>query len=160
MEFCTDFGAQAPVRTFTDDTGWYPGIELNNDSLFYRDNDASTVVPSVDNVPYTVRMVDEQEAYVPELFGQDFGVGAITGTGNPADDGVGYGTVIHLKKAFKGNTSALIQITPPLSGQSFRAVIHTAGRAAPLPDRRQSGSNYGSSRSTGLDHQPDGPALS
>jgi immune inhibitor A len=118
VEFCTDFGAQAPVRTFTDDAGWYPGIELNNDSLFYRDNDASTVVPSVGNSPYTVRMVDEQGEYVPELFGEDFGIGAITGTGNPADDGVGYGTVIHLKKAFKGNTSALIQITPPLSSGS------------------------------------------
>jgi immune inhibitor A len=117
VEFCTDYGAQAPVRTFTDDTGWYPGIELNNDSLFYRDNDASTVVPSVDSSPYTVRMVDEQGEYVPELFGEDFGIGAITGTGNPVDDGVGYGTVIHLKKALQGNTSALIQITPPLSGQ-------------------------------------------
>ncbi|WP_129787119.1 immune inhibitor A domain-containing protein [Promicromonospora panici] len=117
VEFCTDFEAQAPVRTFTDDTGWYPGIELNNGGLFYRDSDASTVVPSVDNSPYTVRMVDEQGEYVPELFGEDFGIGAITGTGNPADDGVGYGTVIHLKKAFKGNQSALIQITPPLSGQ-------------------------------------------
>ena len=116
-EFCTDFGPQAPVRTFTDDSGWYPGIELNNGGLFYRDNDASTVVPSVDNAPYTVRMVDEQGEYVPDLFGQDFGIGAITGTGNPADDGVGYGTVVHLKKAFKGNKSALIQITPPLSGR-------------------------------------------
>ena len=116
-EFCTDFGAQDPVRTFTDDAGWYPGIELNNGGLFYRDNDASTVVPSVDNSPYTVRMVDENGELLPDLFGQDFGIGAITGTGDPADDGVGYGTVVHLKKAFQGNTSALLQITPPLSGQ-------------------------------------------
>ena len=117
VEFCTDFEAQAPVRTFTDDTGWYPGIEVNDGSLFYRDNDASTVVPSVDNSPYTVRIVDENGELLPDEFGQDFGIGAITGTGDPADAGVGYGTVIHLKKAFKGNTSALIKITPPLSGQ-------------------------------------------
>jgi immune inhibitor A len=117
VEFCTDFEAQEPVRTFTDDSGWYPGIELNDGGLFYRDNDASTVVPSVDNSPYTVRMVDENGELLPDEFGQDFGIGAITGTGDPADDGVGYGTVVHLKKAFKGNTSALIQITPPLSGQ-------------------------------------------
>jgi immune inhibitor A len=117
VEFCTDFEAQEPVRTFTDDSGWYPGIELNDGGLFYRDNDASTVVPSVDNSPYTVRMVDENGGLLPDEFGQDFGIGAITGTGDPADDGVGYGTVVHLKKAFKGNTSALIQITPPLSGQ-------------------------------------------
>jgi immune inhibitor A len=117
VEFCTDFEAQEPVRTFTDDSGWYPGIELNDDGLFYRDNDASTVVPSVDNSPYTVRMVDENGELLPDEFGQDFGIGAITGTGDPADDGVGYGTVIHLKKALQGNSSALIQITPPLSGQ-------------------------------------------
>ena len=117
-EFCTNFPAQAPVRTFTDDHGWYPGLELNdNESLYYRDNDASTVVPSVDNSPYTVRMVDERGQLLPELFGQDFGIGAVTGTGDPEDDGVGYGTVIHLKKALKNNTSALIQITPPLSGR-------------------------------------------
>ncbi|MFD6447296.1 immune inhibitor A domain-containing protein [Promicromonospora sp. NPDC060204] len=117
-EFCTKFRAQAPVRTFTDDAGWYPGLELNdNGNLYYRDNDASAVVPSVDNSPYTVRMVDERGQLLPELFGQDFGIGAVTGTGDPEDDGVGYGTVIHLKKAFKDNTSALIQITPPLSGR-------------------------------------------
>lgn len=119
VEFCTDFGAQAPVRTFRDDAGWYPGLELNdNGSLYYRDNDASTVVPSVGNAPYSVRMVDERGQLLPELFGEDFGIGAITGTGDPEDDGVGYGTVIHLKKAFKGNTAALIQITPPLSSGS------------------------------------------
>jgi immune inhibitor A len=118
VEFCTDFGALAPVRTFTDDAGWYPGIERNDDgNLYFRDTDASTVVPSVGNSPYTVRMVDERGELLPELFGLDFGIGAITGTGNPADDGVGYGTVIHLKKALQGNTSALVQITPPLSGQ-------------------------------------------
>lgn len=119
VEFCTDFAAQAPVRTFRDDAGWYPGLELNdNGSLYYRDNDASTVVPSVGNAPYSVRMVDERGQLLPELFGEDFGIGAITGTGDPEDDGVGYGTVIHLKKAFQGNTAALIQITPPLSSGS------------------------------------------
>ena len=27
-EYCTDFGAQAPVSKFTDTKGWYPGIEV------------------------------------------------------------------------------------------------------------------------------------
>ena len=46
-EYCTDFKAQKPVSTFTDNQGWYPGIEIRNgEDLFYRDRDASTVVPS------------------------------------------------------------------------------------------------------------------
>ena len=37
------------MSTFTDAKGWYPGIEIRGSSLFYRDADASTVVPSKGN---------------------------------------------------------------------------------------------------------------
>ena len=42
--------------------------------------------------------------------------GMTLGTGNPADAGVGYGTVVEVKKAGKNNTSAVLKITPPAAG--------------------------------------------
>src|SRR5262249_2165205 len=60
-EYCTSYGPQAPVATFSDDDGWYPGVELNDDGhLYLRDDDASAVVPSVGNAPYSVRITDER----------------------------------------------------------------------------------------------------
>lgn len=113
-EFCTPFRAQAPVKTFTDDEGWYPGLERNDDGgVYFRDQDASVVVPSVDNAAYTVRITDERGNLLPDYFGRNYGIGAITGTGDPEDAGVGYGTVVSLKKSLQGNTAALIDITPP-----------------------------------------------
>jgi immune inhibitor A len=112
-ESCTDVAAQAPVSTFTDAKGWYPGLEVRGSSLFYRLRGASVVVPSADNQPYSVRIVDAAGNPQPDLYGLDLGLGVPTGTGNPADDGVGYGTVIGVKKAMPGNTAALISITPP-----------------------------------------------
>ena len=38
------------------------------------------------------------------------------GTGNPADAGVGYGTVVEVKKAGKNNTSAVIRSLRPRAG--------------------------------------------
>jgi immune inhibitor A len=113
-EACNSFGAQSAVKSFTDNKGWYPGFELRDDGrLFYRDADASTVVPSQDNAPYSVRIVDQRGALIPELFGEDIGAITPLGTGNPADDGVGYGTTVTVAKAKAGNMSALIKITPP-----------------------------------------------
>ena len=48
-EACNTFGRQAAVKSFTDNKGWYPGFEIRAQQLFYRDADASTVVPSVGN---------------------------------------------------------------------------------------------------------------
>ncbi|GAA1793169.1 immune inhibitor A domain-containing protein [Agromyces lapidis] len=116
-EFCTDIAALDPVSTFTDDRGWVPGFALNEATggLFYRDRDASTVVPSVGNAQYSTPLYDLAGNRLPDYDGVDVGVGPF-GSGNPADDGVGYGTVISVKKAFKGNTAALISITPPAAG--------------------------------------------
>ncbi len=114
VEECTDFAPLPAVSTFTDNLGWYPGFELRPDGrLFYRDADASTVVPSRGNAPYSVRFVDSAGNPLPEYYGMDIGAATPLGTGNPKDDGVGYGTVVKVAKAMKGNTSAQIKITAP-----------------------------------------------
>jgi immune inhibitor A len=111
-EYCTDIGARAGVSTFTDDQGWAPGIEIRGSSLFFRHRDGSVVVPSVGNSPYTTRVVDQDGNPLTDLYGLSVS-GMTLGSGNPADSGVGYGTVVKVKKAFTGNTAALIEITAP-----------------------------------------------
>lgn len=112
---CTSFPAQAPVGTFSDSRGWYPGIELRGSSLYFRDIDASVAVPSVGNAPYTTRVVDPDGNLIPELFGFDLGGGQSLGTGNPGDAGVGFGTQVSVTRIFDGNRTAQISIVPPLS---------------------------------------------
>jgi immune inhibitor A len=46
------------------------------------------------------------------MYGLNFGF-TVTGSGNPSDDGVGYGTVVTVAKAMQGNQAAQIKITPP-----------------------------------------------
>ncbi|MGH3385451.1 MAG: immune inhibitor A domain-containing protein [Nocardioidaceae bacterium] len=111
-EYCTDFPAQAPVKQFTDRQGWYPGIEVRGSSLFFRDVDASVVVPSVGHQPYSTRIVDQDGNPQTDLYGLDIG-GTILGSGNPDDDGVAYGTTITVKRAMRGNTGALVEVIPP-----------------------------------------------
>jgi immune inhibitor A len=96
-EYCTDFGSQPPVQKFVDTQGWYPGLELRGSSLFYRDVDASTVIPSADNEFYSIRIVDANGNLIPALFGTDLGGTLVLGTGNPADDGVAIGVSIEVK---------------------------------------------------------------
>ncbi|KRC61672.1 protease [Agromyces sp. Root81] len=117
-ELCTDIPARDAVSTFTDDLGWTSGLEMDDQgNLYRRFRDGSAVVPSVGNAPYSTRIVDPEGNLITDLFGTPIGsLNTVLGTGNPADDGVGYGTVIKVKKAFKGNTAALISITPPAAG--------------------------------------------
>ena len=119
-EVCNTFAPLAAVRSFTDNVGWYPGIELrenepdpDDNGLYYRDADASTVVPSSGNQPYSTRVVDEDGEPLTDLYGEDIGIITPLGSGNPADDEVGYGTAVEVAKAMKGNQSAQIRITPP-----------------------------------------------
>ncbi|WP_313403961.1 immune inhibitor A domain-containing protein [Aeromicrobium sp.] len=112
-EACNTFGHQRPVRSFTDDQGWYPGIEVRGDDLFYRDADASTVVPSVGNAPYSTRVVDQNGRLLPDLFGEDIGLATPLGSGDPEDDEVGYGTQVRVSKSYRGNQSAQIRVVPP-----------------------------------------------
>jgi immune inhibitor A len=112
-EYCTDFGAQAPVSKFTDTKGWYPGIEVRSDGrIFFRDVDASTVVPSVGNAPYTTRVVDTPGNPFTAAYGLDIGIGSILGSGNPADAGVAFGVSLEVTKVAKNNSYAQVRVVP------------------------------------------------
>ena len=113
VEECTSFGPQAAVSTFTDAKGWYPGFEIRGNSLFYRDPDASTVVPSRGNQPYSTRVVDAAGKALTQYYGLDIGYATPLGSGNPSDDGVAYNTKVQVVKTSAGNQSAQIRITPP-----------------------------------------------
>jgi len=113
-EACTDIAAQAPIKSFTDDQGWVAGLELRDGQLFNRLRDASVVVPSVDGAPYSTRVVNPDGTPATDLYGHDLGFTTL-GTGNPADAGVGYGTVVTVKKSLQNNTAALLTVRAPLS---------------------------------------------
>ncbi|HEX6150012.1 M6 family metalloprotease domain-containing protein, partial [Nocardioides sp.] len=127
---CNNFGKRNHVRTFTDAKGWYPGLEWRPDldeenPLFFRDVDASTVIPSLGNEPYSTKIVNGSGQLIPDLFGLEIVPGLVTGTGNPADgrpavDGGDPGTDADLSlgvkvkwiRAFKHNSKALVVIRP------------------------------------------------
>ena len=112
-EYCTDFGRQAPISKFRASQGWYPGLEVRpNGAVFFRDIDASVVMPSVGNANYSVRLVDSAGNPLPQFYGIDLGVGSLTGTGNPGDEGVGFGVTLEVMKAGKNNTFAQVRVVP------------------------------------------------
>lgn len=87
---CNRFGFQWGLRKFTDAIGWYPGYEYRpdldpDDPLFFRDFDASVVVPSKGNEIYSTRITDKNGRVPPDRFGIGLGGGHVTGSGNPAD---------------------------------------------------------------------------
>jgi immune inhibitor A len=87
---CNRFGFRGAVRNFTDAIGWYPGFEYRpdldpEDPLFFRDFDASVVVPSKGNAIYSTRVTDKNGRLLRSQFGHGLGGGHVTGTGNPAD---------------------------------------------------------------------------
>ena len=128
---CNDFGARRPQAAFTDAKTWYPGMEFRPDldpeePLFFRDVDASVVVPSVGNENYSTRIVDARGRLIPDLFGSPVGGGHVLGTGDPADgrpaavDGSDPGTEADLSlgvkvkvlSARKRGSEAVIRIRP------------------------------------------------
>jgi immune inhibitor A len=112
--------AQAPVDTFTDDLGWVPGIEVRLDlpGLFYfRDQDASVVVPSVGGADYDWRIVWPDGSPATDFYG--FG----WGSGNPIDGltageydpnvpnvGVELGTQVEIVNVANDNTWVTVHI--------------------------------------------------
>jgi immune inhibitor A len=87
---CNWFGKRSKVKRFTDARTWYPGMEYRPDldakePLFFRDVDASTVIPSRGNRFYSTRIVDAKGRPVRKLFGTDLGDGQVLGTGDPRD---------------------------------------------------------------------------
>ncbi|GAA4455434.1 immune inhibitor A domain-containing protein [Phytohabitans houttuyneae] len=116
--YCTKFKSQSGVTNFTDAKGWYPGIEYRPDldpesPLFFRDSDASVVLPSEGNAPYTVRIVDKNGKPVKSQYGIDLGGGVLTGTGNPGDAGVNFGVGFRLLYPGYKNQWVTVQVTPP-----------------------------------------------
>ncbi|GII78630.1 protease [Sphaerisporangium rufum] len=111
-EYCTRFGGQDPVKAFTDAKGWYPGLELRDDGLYFRNRDASVVVPSKNNEPYSVRVVHADGSPATEAYGEDVD-GFTLGTGNPADAGKQLGTQVKLIAPLPGNLGVIVQVTPP-----------------------------------------------
>lgn len=85
--------AQPGVDTFTDALGWVPGVEVRYDLpgiLYFRDYDASVVVPSHEGAPYTWRIVYPDGTPATDWYFDPFG------SGDPADDGVEMGTTIEI----------------------------------------------------------------
>ncbi|MEV4217620.1 immune inhibitor A domain-containing protein [Nonomuraea sp. NPDC049725] len=112
-EYCTDVPALKGVPSFTDAKTWYPGLELQDGSLYYRDFDASVVVPSKGDQPYSTRVVNVDGTPATELYGTDLGNGHVLGTGNPGDEGKALGVQFKLVTPLPGNLGALVQVTPP-----------------------------------------------
>jgi immune inhibitor A len=112
-EYCTDVAAMDGVSEFTDRQTWYPGVEYRPGmGAFFRDIDASVVVPSRDGAAYTTRIVDADGNLFTSLFGATLG-GSEMGTGNPEDSGVAFGTEISVVEAKKGNIAAKIHVVAP-----------------------------------------------
>ncbi|MEV4184783.1 immune inhibitor A domain-containing protein [Streptosporangium canum] len=112
-EYCTKIGAQRGVPEFTDAKTWYPGMELRNGALGYRDFDASVVVPSKGDQPYSTRVVNVDGTPATELYGTDLGGGHVLGTGNPGDEGKALGVKFQLLTPLPGNLGAVVYVTPP-----------------------------------------------
>ncbi len=109
-EYCTSFGPQPHVAKFTDSKGWYPGLEQRDDgAFFFRDVDASTVLPNGSNEPYSVRIVDQNGKPLPDLYGEDLGLGVPLGTGNPTKP---YGVSLTVERSIENNTIGKIRVQP------------------------------------------------
>ncbi|WP_319459755.1 immune inhibitor A domain-containing protein [Micromonospora sp. RTP1Z1] len=109
-EYCTSFGAQAPVAGFSDAKGWYPGLENRSGRLFARDSDASVVIPSRGGVPYTTRITNPDGSPATDLYGTDLGF-TVLGSGNPGDQDAAYGVSIVIKRTAKDNSYATVYVT-------------------------------------------------
>ena len=121
--YCTDFDPQPGVGKFDDRRGYYPGFEIRpNGALFYRDIDASVVVPSRDNQQYSVRFVDSNGDPVPDFYevdicGDDL---CVLGTGNPGDglfvlsepEDLSWGVSFTIQSVGTSNKSARIWVDP------------------------------------------------
>ena len=101
------------MRKFTDARGWYPGLELRGASLFNRDIDASAVIASRGNAPYTTRIVTPAGDPLTDLYGLDLGF-TVLSSGNPADSNVAIGVSIEVLKVAKNNSYATVRaVTAP-----------------------------------------------
>jgi immune inhibitor A len=118
--YCTNLPALPGVSTFDDSRGWYPGLEyrpdLNaTDPLFFRDADASTVIPSRDNQAYPTRIVDKNGRPMRSMYGQQLpDLGTVLGDGNPGAKNLG--VKISLVSPGSGNQWVTVKVTPARAG--------------------------------------------
>ncbi|HEX2773773.1 MAG TPA: hypothetical protein VHN18_15255 [Micromonosporaceae bacterium] len=102
-------GRRRPCSTFTDAKGWAPGLEFRGDAgYFFRDIDASIVIPARNNASYTTRIVNPDGTPATDHYGLDFGF-TVTGTGNPEPS---YGVTIAIEQTAKDNSYATVHVTP------------------------------------------------
>jgi immune inhibitor A len=109
--FCTAYGNRGAVSSFSDAQGWYPGVEVNDAGLFFRDIDGSAVIPSRGNAYYSTRVVDSDGNPLPEFYGLDLGGGHVLGSGNPGDEGKQFGVSFTIVRAGQGNRFATVHVT-------------------------------------------------
>jgi immune inhibitor A len=145
--YCNKFGKRAAVTSFTDAKTWYPGIEYRPDldeeaPFFFRDSDASTVVPSLDNTMYSTRVVDKDGTVLYRLFGTGLGGGHVLGTGNPTDGrpaipdedygtyaDLSLGVKIRILKTGDKNKQAWVNIRPGNKETSPAAIAERVAKA-------------------------------
>jgi immune inhibitor A len=108
-EYCTQFGGQSSLNMFTDAKGWYPGVEIRGSSVFFRDIDASVVLPNRGNAPYTTRVTDPNGNPRTDLYGLDLGSNIVLGTGDPTDP---FGVTLSVQKAKQGNSIGQVRVQP------------------------------------------------
>ena len=114
---CNSFGGQRGRARFTDKQGWYPGMELREDGLWFRDYDASVVVPSRKNRLYTTRVVKPNGDPVERLYGKTK-EGILLGTGDPKDGKMNprrdrsLGVSLRLVKQADDNSWVLVKVFP------------------------------------------------
>jgi len=111
--------AQPGVDAFTDELGWVPGIEVRLDlgGFYFRDDDASVVVPSAGGADYDWRVVwpDGSPAY--DFYGYGWGSGdprdgftAGAYDPNVPNEGVEVGTQVEIVNVAKDNSWATVHI--------------------------------------------------
>lgn len=102
----TEIDALPPVHAFTDELGWVPGIEVRLDlgGFYFRDRDASVVVPSVGGTDYDWRVVWPDGSPATDFWGGGWGSGDpidgfTPGAYDPNDpnEGVEIGTSVEIK---------------------------------------------------------------
>ncbi|MFD1934247.1 immune inhibitor A domain-containing protein [Nonomuraea mangrovi] len=108
-EHCASYPAQKGVPAFTDARTWYPGLDLVEGSLDYRDFDASAVIPA--KGAYSTRVVDADGGPATELYGTEIAGGHVLGTGDPGERA--FGVRFALVTALPGNLGAIVRVTPP-----------------------------------------------
>jgi immune inhibitor A len=112
--YCTSVGDRGAVRAFSDAKGWYPGVEYRpgEGGLFFRDIDASVVIPSKGNQVYSTRIVDKNGNPFTALYGAAIGGGHYAGSGNPGDEGKQLGVSFSINSTGQGNKYATVHVTP------------------------------------------------